>query len=108
MSVRIKITAGGIYGANGAEVPIGTELTVKEEPTGWAGRYTVLGAESAEKTPVTNEPKGPFEARDKGQGWWAIYDADGAEVGKAMRKDDAEAFNAASDDDKAAFLAEQG
>lgn len=40
--MKIRITAGGIYGAKG-EVAIGTELEVKEAPKGWAGRYVVIG-----------------------------------------------------------------
>lgn len=40
--MKIRITAGGIYGANG-EVAIGTELELKEAPKGWAGRYVVIG-----------------------------------------------------------------
>lgn len=50
--MRIEITATGIYGQNG-EIPVGTELTVKEEPTGWAGRYRVIADEKG-KTPVIN------------------------------------------------------
>lgn len=115
--MRIQITAGGIYGADG-EIPIGTKLTVKTEPTGWAGRYTVLDGDDAadEKTAVTNpagggaegttEPAGPFEAKDKGEGWWAIYDGKGEQVGKSVRKADGEAFNGLSDDDKVAYAAE--
>ncbi|MHC2298157.1 hypothetical protein [Rhizobium mongolense] len=63
--MKIKITAGGIYGGDGKEVPIGTELTVKEEPKGWAGRYTVLSGDAKGKTAVTNpnedEAKTPAE-----------------------------------------------
>lgn len=53
-----------------------------------------------------DEFKAPFEAKDKGAGWWAIYDADGKEV-KSLRKDDAEIFNALSDADKAAEVAKK-
>lgn len=116
MKIRLKAPAGlsstGIYGADGKEMAVGTELTVKEEPKGWAGRYDVLsGGDAKGKTAVTNpaqnpvqEPKAPFEAREKGGGWWAVYDADGKEVGKSMREDDAKAFNDLSADDKAEFI----
>jgi len=57
--MRIEITAGGIYGAEGKPVPIGTVLTVSEEPKGWAGRYRVIGKTEG-KTAVTNEPK-PYD-----------------------------------------------
>lgn len=110
MKIRIKApytgaTLSGIYGADAKEIEIGTELTVKEEPIGWAGRYDILegGDADEDKAAITNPagPKAPFVAKDKGGGWWAIYDADGKEV-KSLRKDDAEIFNALSDEDKAA------
>jgi hypothetical protein len=111
MKIRLKAPAGlqgtGIYGKDGVEMPVGHEMEVKEEPKGWAGRYDIIsGGTSAGKTPVTNpaEPKGPFVAKDKGGGWWAIYDADGKEL-KSIRKDDAEIFNALSDEDKAKHVA---
>lgn len=119
MKIRIKApytgaTSSGIYGADAKEIEIGTELTVKEEPIGWAGRYDVIDASDTDdkakdkggKTAIVNpaEAKAPFQAKDKGGGWWAIYDADGKEV-KSLRKDDAEIFNALSDEDKAAHVA---
>lgn len=51
-----------------------------------------------------DEPKAPFEAKSKGSGWWAIFDADGDEVGKSMREPDAVTFNAMSDDDKLEYV----
>jgi hypothetical protein len=107
MSVRISITAGGIYDATGSEIPVGTELTVKAEPKGWAGRYTVL-SDSKGKTAVTNDsaPAGPFTVNDGGKGWWDILDAKGEKVGKSVREDDAKAFDTMSDEEKAAFAAE--
>lgn len=39
--MKIRISAGGIFGANG-EVPIGTEVELAEAPAGWAGRYQVI------------------------------------------------------------------
>lgn len=115
MKIRIKApytgaTSSGIYGADAMELEIGTELTVKEEPIGWAGRYDVIDSSDAKdkggKTAIVNpaEAKAPFLAKDKGGGWWAIYDADGKEV-KSLRKDDAEIFNALSDEAKAAHVA---
>lgn len=47
-----------------------------------------------------------YEARDTGSGWWTIFDQDENEVGKKIRRDDAEAFNAKTDEEKAAFVAE--
>jgi hypothetical protein len=53
--MRIKITKPGIHASNGTEIAVGTELTVKTEPTGWAGRYEVISGSTADKTPVINE-----------------------------------------------------
>ncbi|MDO8912304.1 MAG: Rho termination factor N-terminal domain-containing protein [Phenylobacterium sp.] len=61
--MKIQITGGGIYGQNGDEIAIGTEFDVKEEPTGWAGRYTVLTEGGKGKVAVVNpEPVDPAKA----------------------------------------------
>ncbi|MDP1599012.1 hypothetical protein [Phenylobacterium sp.] len=105
--MKIKITAAGIFDGEGREVPIGTEVTLTEEPTGWAGRYTILSGDATddEKVAVINpadapQPVLPLEAKDQGGGWWAVTDATGATFGKKLRKDDAEAFNTLTDDEK--------
>lgn len=53
--MKIRITGGGIYGADG-EVPIGTELTLKSEPKAWAGRYIVLSDDgvTSDKVVIVN------------------------------------------------------
>lgn len=116
--MRIKITKGGLYGSAG-EIAVGTELTVKEEPKGWKGRYEVISGSTEGKEPVVNpapivgtegqgggatEPKAPLAARNKGGGWWGIFDADDKEVGKSMREADGVAFNSLSDEDKLEFV----
>lgn len=116
MKIRIKAPypgakSSGIYGADAKEIEIGTEITVKEEPTGWAGRYDVIDSSEAKekggKTLVVNpaDAKAPFEAKEKGGGWWTITDADGSTVGKSIKKEDAELFNSSSDAEKAAYVA---
>lgn len=57
--MKIRITAGGIYGNDG-EIPVGTEMDVKEEPKGWDGRYEVI-SKTDDKEAVTN----PRKADDK-------------------------------------------
>lgn len=55
--MKIKITGGGIFGQDG-EIAIGTQLTVKEEPKGWAGRYEVIsGGDTEGKKAVANPAK---------------------------------------------------
>nr|WP_278388413.1 hypothetical protein [Brucella intermedia] len=51
--MRVKITKPGIFGAKG-EIPVGTEVTVKEEPKGWVGRYEVITGDGEGKTAITN------------------------------------------------------
>jgi hypothetical protein len=111
--MRITITKGGIYGADGKEVPVGTELTVADHdddtPHPWAGRFEVISggdeakAKGGKKTPVTNPAK--YEAKAKGDEWF-IFDAGGKEQGGALPEKDAEDFNGLSDELKVAFVAE--
>lgn len=54
--MKIEIIAPGIYNSNGEEIEVGTELTVKEEPTAWAGRYRIV-ADAKGKAAVTNPAK---------------------------------------------------
>lgn len=70
--MKIEITAGGIYGAEGKEVPIGTVLDVAEEPKGWAGRYRVV-SDGKGKAAVTN-PADPLD-----------HDGDGKKGGSAPK-----------------------
>lgn len=106
--MRIKIIAGGIYDGEGKEVPIGTHLTVSEEPAAWAGRFEIISDDDGDKTAITNDapPTGPFTVSDGGKGWWNILDANGEKVGKGLREDDAKAFDTLSEEDKTAFAAE--
>lgn len=104
----VGATMSGLYNKPTAENPsgelaIGAVIEMETVPPEWAGRYEVV--ESGEKVAITNPAKtdlvAPFTAVDKGKGWWAVIDANGTEI-KSLRKDDAEIFNALSDDDKTA------
>lgn len=102
--MRIKITGGGIYDGKGQEVPVGTELTVKEEPAAWAGRYTVLsGGDAKGKTAITNDG---LKAEHHGGGKFNITEGETVLL-SGLSKADADEFNALSPEDKAAFVAEQ-
>lgn len=57
ITMKIRITAGGIYGLGGVEVPIGTEYDLKEEPKGWAGRYEVIEEKPSDDAKVVTNPK---------------------------------------------------
>lgn len=105
MSVRITITGGGLYGADGTEIPVGTELTVKKEPVAWAGRYNVVSGDNKGKTGVAN-PDGALKAEHHGGGKFNITQGETVLL-SGITKADADDFNALSDDDKAAFVAAQ-
>lgn len=57
--MRIKITKPGIFTSKG-EIEVGTELDMKNEPKGWAGRYEVIGR-TAGKTAVNNDEPRSYE-----------------------------------------------
>lgn len=46
----------------------------------------------------------PFEAREKGRGWWGIFDSKGAQVGGGIREADGKSFNEKNDDDKQEYV----
>lgn len=62
--MRVKITKPGIFGAKG-EIPVGAEVTVKEEPRGWSGRYEVITDNGEGKTEITNPGQGEREELKK-------------------------------------------
>lgn len=98
--MKIKITKGGIYGAEG-EIKVGTVFTVESEPEGWAGRYEVISG-GKDKTFVTGEVTGGLKAVHHGGGKFNIVDGDDV-LAKGLTKADADSFNGLSDEDKAAY-----
>lgn len=104
--MRVKITSGGIFNSEGVEIAVGTELTVKNEPTGWAGRYEVISGGKGDKTAVTNPAKADLKAEHHGGGKFNITKGEEVLL-SGISKADADAFNELSDEDKAAFVAEQ-
>lgn len=109
MKIRLKAPAGltstGIYGKDGVEMEVGHELTVQDEPRGWAGRYDVVsGGDTDGKTPVLNpDQSAGYAVKDKGGGWFVVVKGDD-EVTKSFRKDDLDGFESMSDEDKTAFV----
>lgn len=97
--MKIRITRGGIFG-QGGEIAVGTELDVKEEPKGWAGRYEVISGNPSEGSEAVING---YAVKDKGGAWFVIT-KDGEEVTKSFRKADVEGFDEMSDEDKAAFV----
>jgi hypothetical protein len=65
--MRIRITAGGIYGAGG-ELPVGTELDIAGPiPEGWAARCEVV--QDAPAAPLTADtvPTMPLPTGKRGR-----------------------------------------
>lgn len=79
--MKIKITKPGIFGANG-EVPVGTELTVKQAPAGWEGRYEEIGKKAeADAEPVVNPAPTPASTNPQ------LSDEEKAKLDAAMAAD---------------------
>ena len=56
--MRLRIIAGGIFGADG-ELPVGFEFdTVSEIPAGWAGKIIVIEDEPKPAAKAVTNPKG--------------------------------------------------
>ncbi|WP_017993935.1 hypothetical protein [Rhizobium leguminosarum] len=105
MRIRIKAPAGlsssGIYGADGKELEVGTELDVEKEPTDLVGRYEVVSGSTEGKEPVLNDSA--YKVESKGGGY-SVITKDGEPVTKGLRKDDLEGFDTLSEEDRAAFV----
>jgi len=101
--MRIKVTKPGIFNAQGHEIEVGTELTVKSEPLAWAGRYEMISGGGAGKAAVTNPKVEGLRAIHHGGGKFNVVDGETVLV-SGLSKADADAFNGMSDEDKKAYL----
>lgn len=118
--MRIKIVAGGIHDGEGKEIPVGTELNVADPEVGedgeplaphpWAGRFEIISGSRKAKKAVTNpaggDTNGTLKAEHHGGGKFNITQGEQVLL-SGLSKEDADAFNGLSDDDKAAFVAGQ-
>lgn len=112
--MRIRITGGGIYDGEGKEIPVGTELEVEDfevteegepvEPHPWGGRFVAVSGSAKGKKAITNPDKG-LKAEHHGGGKFNITQGEETLL-EGLSKADADAFNALSDELKAAFVAE--
>ncbi|MBB3313637.1 hypothetical protein FHT78_005431 [Rhizobium sp. BK196] len=80
-----------------------TDREIERARHAWEGQQKWKKPVDAPKPAAssTTEPVAPYMAKEKTGGWWAIFDANNAQVGGNMRKPEADAFNAKSDDEKA-------
>lgn len=105
--MRIMITSGGIYDGEGKEILVGTELEVADHdddtPHPWAGRFETISGSRKGKTGVTND--GALKAEHHGGGKFNITQGETVLL-SGISKVEADEFNALSDKDKAAFVAQ--
>lgn len=87
---------------------IDARAAVSRHPAEWSNEPWPEGVVTASE-PVEPGTGGGvveiYEAREKGKGWWAIYDANGTEMGKSIRENDGVAFNQMTAEDRAEYVA---
>lgn len=81
---------------------IDARAAVSKFPNEWSDKPWPATKE-AEKL-ASGDPVAPFATKAKTAGWFGIFDANGLQIGKNMREDDAKAFDAMSDEDKAEYV----
>jgi len=62
----IEITRRGVYRGNGEMLPIGTQVEVPDDFTGWANKYRVVSSDKG-KTLEVATPKRPRKKRQPKQ-----------------------------------------
>ncbi|MAX51672.1 MAG: hypothetical protein CMH22_16035 [Methylophaga sp.] len=62
----IEITRRGVYRGTGEMVPVGTQVEVPDDFTGWANKYRVVSS-GADKTLEVATPKRPRKKRQPKQ-----------------------------------------
>lgn len=86
------------------------EHEVEKARLAWPDTWKAMKAKAAAPAeppsglPAGVNPTAPFEGRDKGSGWWGVFDSTGAQIGPNMRKTEAESFNGLTDDEKAEWV----
>lgn len=105
--MKLIITQAGVR-RGGEELAIGAEIEIEGDaiPASLINKAEPMG----ERTAITNPAEDPvqqplYEAKHRGRGSYSVLDATGAEVAEGLSKDDAEAFNAMSAEDRAAYVA---
>lgn len=56
------------------------------------------------EVPALEAPVAPFEAREKGRGWWAIYDSKGTQIGGGIREAEGNSFNGLTEEEKQEYV----
>lgn len=92
---------------------VDANTAIRQHPLEWSSKeWTEEAAEKARAalakkngTAAPDKPAKRFEAKHRGGGSYSIMDAEGKEVLDKLSRDDAELFNAGSDDEQDAFIA---
>jgi hypothetical protein len=105
--MKIKITEKGYYDQAGNAVAVGTVIDLDQNniPPALAKKCEILGNENAGDTPVTNDDA--LVAKHRGGGSYSIMRGE-EELRGGMSKEDANAFDKMSDEEKASYLASLG
>lgn len=105
--MKLIITQAGVH-RDGEELAIGTEIEIDGDaiPASLINKAEPMSERTAITNPAENPVQQPlYEAKHRGRGSYSVLDATGAEVAEGLSKDDAEAFNAMSAEDQAAYVA---
>lgn len=107
--MKITNISAGPRGVNGVSGPVliepgqAVEVAMTEaeakvsKGTGW---FEFVEDKAPERPPVP-----AYEAKHRGAGSYSVLDAEGKEVLEKLTKEDAEAFNALSAEERAAYVA---
>lgn len=98
-----KMTIYRVGGERAEMDAVDARRTLQTHPNEWFG--TAAAAKEAapkKEAPAAETPA--LEAKHRGKGSYSVLDASGAEVMEGLSKEDAEAFNAMTADEKAEYV----
>lgn len=99
------ITVGGVVIRPGRteDVPAWDDVKKNRTVSRWLDKGVIKAAGDAQ----SSSGSATYKAEHRGRGSYSVMGGDGKEVVPDLSKEDAEAFNAGSDEDRAAFVAER-
>lgn len=105
--MKLIITQAGVRRA-GIELAVGSEIEIDGAaiPDSLINKAEIMDVRTAITNPAKDavQQSVSYEAKHRGRGSYSVLDAAGAEVMDGLSKDDAEAFNAMSAEDRAAYV----
>jgi len=97
-----KMTIYRVTGEKAKMDAIDARQTMQAHPNDWFP--TAAAAKEAAPKKEETAPAPALEAKHRGKGSYSILDASGSEVMEGLSKEDAEAFNALTADEKAEYV----